>query len=323
MDNVSTLNLHQDREWWIRYNIESKRILAISLNELLGGQHSRVFKTSNTICADILSKKVSVKKYSVYWDEDNEQYDIAERSNELNIDYIQGKFIEVERDNPNGSDLHVIVYKEDGQLDVMANHKNIKKSMGLSDISAIKGNTDARLNLYITKKTDPDYLINVIEIDPFVLLSTKRISVDISKITQVHDLNNISIFTRPIFKNYSLSIEDKCIVGTFDTRNRKTIQQALSTGEAHVYVYKQDNAVVVEHNLNEEQDYLLYGSKNLEFIICNGEIDNLAGGFRIANNDMLKSKKFVIPWEYDWPEEPKLFYKSTTLKIKYLGEHNA
>jgi len=139
----------------------------------------------------------------------------------------------------------------------------------------------------------------------------------------VHDLNNISIFTRPIFKNYSLSIEDKCITGLYNTNNKKTIQQASQTGEAHVYVYKQGTDVVVEHLLSKDQHYLLYGSKNLEFMICDGEIDNIVGGFRIANNDMLRSNKFVIPFEYDWPRTPKVYYKSKSIKIKYLGERNA
>ena len=327
MDNeIITELLENNKAWWIKFNSDSGKILQISLNDIVNSEEDNiVFKTTNPICEEILAKRISVRRCAIYWDSETDAWDISEKSDKLILEYSSTKnFQKIEEGTyPVDNDLFITVFKESNELEISVDLKNIKKSMNLAEISGVKARNDESLNLYITKRNDPDYLITCVNVDPFLLLTKRRVSISMEEITKHTDWDKISIYTRPIFKKYGLTFEEKRIVDVKEIDYKHVIQQCTKDDNAHVFVYKKDNNIVIDNTITESQHYLLQGQRDFPFIVCDGSVDRVCGGWRISLQNFKESKKFVIPIGYKWPDRPIILYKNKFIKVKYLGEQHA
>lgn len=61
------------------------------------------------------------------------------------------------------------------------------------------------MDIYITKKNDPDYLIDSISVNPLELFQTGKQVTDLNEeITSQVDWSEISLYTKPVFKKISV-----------------------------------------------------------------------------------------------------------------------
>ena len=95
-------------------------------------------------------------------------------------------------------------------VDISKTTKNkLLWGLRIQDISNPQG---SQLNIYITEKNNPDMLIAQVQIDPVELVQEERLIIEIPTNIQRHaNWNNISLFTRRLFENYTYTIYETFI----------------------------------------------------------------------------------------------------------------
>ena len=158
-------------------------------------------ETKNPVCKKLIQGKASLKKYGMIWDIVKEQWDIGLRSTTLVIESKHNKLLPFVQDlDPTTTELFVNIFYNTNEVLVEINRDLIKGLKNLSDITEISTNETKLLDIYITKKGDPDYLINTIEIDPLPLFARGKQVINLnSAITDKLDWQDISLYTKSVF----------------------------------------------------------------------------------------------------------------------------
>jgi hypothetical protein len=308
--------------WWIKFDQETGKIFRISPKPLKEDKHRRVVASHNTLCKDIVAGKLAVRDCGMIWDMSQETWDIDKKSDVLVLKELGSQLLQIPHANPFACDIFVRIYKKQNVIEISVDAKNIKNSMNLSDINQIANTEHTLLNLYFTRKNDPDYLIESVEVDPVLLFKKKKIRFKVDTITKHADWDNISIFTRPIFKNYGFEIQDTIIESDYN-RNIKTIlQRATSVEDAHIYLSVKDQLVTLNSTITIEQDYLVAGQKDLKFLVCDSIIDNIVGGFGVSSQDIVNMGRINVCIDFEWPKNALVVYKNKQLLVSYVGETN-
>lgn len=327
MDSEITIDLITNKTWWVRFNQDTGKISRVSVKRATRELQPQEleFETENALCDRILRKTFALRKCGVFWDDHTNGWNIGPKGTTLKLDYSRFKrFLELK---PNGSpldnDLFITVYKRNQSADVTINLNSVKRSMNLSDIQTVKKSKDTHLNIYFTKRNDPDYLIAKMEVDAEELINERSVTLDLTEVSKHSDWDEISIYTRPIFKRYGMNILDERVISSLDRVNKQVIRSCTKDDIAHIYVSKQGKNFVVENNLGSEYHLTQNSGKDFRFLVCDGELDNIAGGFSIRNSDLASIKSFTIPIGFRWPDNPVIYYKSKDIKVKDLGEQYA
>lgn len=328
MDKETTLGLTTNKTWWVRFNSDSGKINRISVNRspkpCKPGEEE--FETDSDLCDKVLQKQFTLRSCGIFWDDEVNNWNIGKKSTELKLDYSKFKrFLEFNTNStPVDNDFFITVYKETNEADVEINIASIKRSMNLSDITAVKRDKDTHLNIYFTKRNDPDYLIKKLEVDAERLITERMLNLDLTEVSKHSDWDEISIYTRPIFKRYGMSFVDKRVLSAEDINNKQLIRTCTKDDNAHLIVHKQGNNFVVQNLISSEQQHLVQNMRReFHLLVCDGELDRIAGGFKIRSGEFLTLNKFVIPITFKWPDNPVVYYKSQNIKVKDLGEQYA
>ena len=258
------------------------------------------------------------------WDIETEEWSIEKRTSNLVLRNLSGQLFQIRGTDPVKSDISLNIYKDTNTLEVKINLSVIKQTMNLMDIETVSRTEDAVLNLYFTRLNDPDYLIAIAEIDPMLLFKKRSIRISLDDVARYADWNNISIFTRPIFKKYSLEISDKRVETAF-TQNRRNILQTATTKEktdAHLYIMPYKNTLKIASEVQPDQDYVFESKKTLQFLVCNSNIDELVGGFAIDVDELKKNNTLTVDIPFRMPRDPIILYKNKYLSVNYLGDNN-
>lgn len=313
-------------QWWIKFNSDTGRIIRITPRELADTRDAviKVIKTDSDICSEVLSGKLSLKNCGMIWDIENEEWSIERRTSNLVLRNLSGQLFQIRGSDPVKSDISLTIYKDSNTLEVKLNLRNIKQTMNLMDIETVSRTEDAVLNLYFTRLNDPDYLIAIAEIDPMLLFKKRSIRVSLDDVARYADWNNISIFTRPIFRKYSLEVADAEVKTAF-TENRRNIFQTVNHNadtNAHIYLLPTNKGVKVVSEVSTQQEYVFESKKQLQFLVFNSNIDELAGGFTVDIDELKINNKLTVDTSFRMPRNPLILYKNKYLSVNYLGEHN-
>lgn len=309
-------------QWWIKFNQETGKILRISPKQLSESDGCPVVATDNIICKEITAGNIAIRDCGMIWDFSRDTWDIDRKSDVLTLREFGSRLTKIPEADRFSCDIFTCVYKKQNVIEVIVNTHSIKNSMNLSDINQIANTNHALLNLYFCKKNDPDYLIATVVVDPIILFKNKAMKFKLDKVTKYADWDSISIFTRPIFKTYGFEIQDKFIESDH-SRNVKTIlQHAVTAEDAHLYLSVNHNRVSLSSTINNEQDYLIAGQKNLKFIVCDSTIDSVVGGFGVSSEDIINKGKIDIDINFQWPDNPLVVYKNKQILVSYVGVNN-
>ena len=204
--NEGTNPHYNKRKYHIVFEKDSGKIKSIS-NTPKEVTDENLLQTEswNPVCKRIIKGKASLKRYGMIWDLVNEVWDIDFRSTTLVIEAKHNKLIPFEFDaDPTATEMYAKIFYEDAKILVEANKKNIRGLKNLSDITEIATSENKLLDIYVTRKNDPDYLISSIEVDPLTLFRTGKQVLDLPvAINQSADWNNISLYAKTVF-NLSL-----------------------------------------------------------------------------------------------------------------------
>jgi hypothetical protein len=272
-------------------------------------------ETKNPICKKLIQGKASLKKYGMIWDIVKEKWDIDVRSTTLVIESKHNKLLPfIQNLDPTTTELFVNIFYNTNEVLVEINRDIIKSLKNLSDITEISTNETKLLDIYITKKGDPDYLINTIEIDPLPLFARGKQVIDLnSSITDKLDWQDISLYAKPVFENYGWSLQ-----GTEKSRSTgrdKVLQQSTSKAEEKdININVVDNVLYLSSRLTKAQLYYFDGQTKLRIVVCDRNIDNLVGAFEVPVENLLNNTS-VTDIKFKWPREPLLLYKNNYVTI--------
>ena len=321
MDNET--NTEYKPKYYVKFDTNTGKILSMSMSPIEEDDldHIVVVETENQIVHECLKGNISKRKIGPIFDVENNTWEIGEKSNVLVLRELSKRIMQVTNKwNPN-SDISIKVYKQDNEIEIEANYQTIKKNMNLADIADISKSDDSGLlNLYFTRKSDPDYLIDSIQVDPVILLRNKKLKYQLSDQVSKHtDIENISIFTRPIFHSYSLQVLDKLIKSDYYLNRQQVLQVAGNAQDCHVAIIKQGDTLKLQSFVTEV-DHTAPLNVQTRFIVCDGHIDAPAGVFEVDRDDLYSGKTFYAQVDFEWPSKPLIVYRSKGLVVKYLGD---
>lgn len=310
--------------WWIKYQVGSGKILGLSSSVITSGnkQHA-ITITHNELCRKLIKGSVALKACSIVWDVEHEIWDIDFKQDILSITQINSNVLYQIKETPaTKSDVLIRVYKKENIVEVAVNINHIKKSMNLTAINEIANKENTLLNLYFTKKNDPDYLIQSVEVDPLLLFRRKALQFNLPL-----DWDDVSLFTKQIFKNYSLEIFERYIP-TMSVENKRTLLQHSSTRDrdAHLLITSSDKTINIHSNIDAKQSYLLdthkFTDSILQFLVCDESIDNFVGAFEVPAYNLINEDDIIIDVDFDMPLKPLFIFKNKHIAVKFTGDSN-
>ena len=253
-------------------------------------------------------------QYGMVWDIMNSKWDIGVRSTKLIIESTDNKLIPfVKNAFPGNTEIFARIYYDSKKIEVESNRSNIASIKNLSDITEIANFDTKLLDIYITKKHDPDYLIYTINLDPLTLFREgKQVITFTDAIDSKADWQDISLYAKSVFNNYGWSLVSDNSAPAIQTN--KLLQYSNVEDNNSINISVVDNIMNITSKLTTAETYYFSGRKTLKIIVCDGHIDNLAGAFEIPVNQLLQETS-ELEINFNWPENPLLLYKNNYLKI--------
>ena len=273
---------------------------------------------TDPICNQLIKGNTSFKKYGMIWDLLNNKWEISKLSTTLVIETKDNKLIPFKRDvNPASVDLFVSIFYNSNKILIEANIASIRKSKNLKTISEISLNETDALDIYITKKDDPDYLVHTIDINPKELFTTGKQVVEVDdSINKTLDWSNISLYSKHVFQNYGWTLSSYQIE---KVKNDYVLQQSTDTDNlSHININIVDNKLYFTNRLSVSDKHLLASIKRFKFIVCDETPDVLVGAFEI-DRQQLDKKEFDLEIDFDWPKNALLLHKYNNITIT-VGE---
>jgi hypothetical protein len=273
-------------------------------------------ESNNPVCKKLIKGQASVKKYGIIWDLVNDKWNIGRRSTKLILESSDNKLLPFKQNvDKKDTELFVDIHYNDHTAVVHANKVNIQAIKNLSDIQEISTNKTDLLDIYVTKKNDPDYLITVINIDPLTLFKDGAQTVQLDeKITKHVDWSNISMYAKPVFENYGFKLLATRSIAKSAGSN-KILRQASTDEKTSININVVDNQLTVNSDLTKDLLYFFEGSSVLKFIVCNEQPDNFVGAVSVPVNLLIDNNTITTTIDFKWPEKPLLLYKSNYITL--------
>ena len=316
--NTETI-LENKSQWWIKFHKDTGKILKLSSKTIESTNKIHIVAiTQNELCLDIIKGIVPVKQYGMLWDIESEAWNIDKKSDLLVIRHNSNFLHQIKKTDPTIADVAIRIYKNQNIVELNVNLHNIKRSMNLASINDVANKDGAWLNLYFTKRNDPDALIRSVEVDPAMLFKRKTVRF---KLELDCDWDDISIFTRPIFSEYSIEKIDNFVSNVSVDNRSKVLQQSKKCNDdSHIYISNTGKRVTISHEI--QQDYLINTHKAIRFVVCDEIVDNLVGGFEVPVKKLLREDSVNITVDFDMPENPIFLYKNKDIVVNYIGDNN-
>ena len=309
------------RSYFVVFDTHSGKIHKInnSYVKTVDDAHTQI-ETVNSVCNDIIKGKKSLKKYGMVWDIINEKWDIGKRSTTLIIESTHNKLIPFDKNiDPSTAEIFVKVFYDARKIVVEANRENITSIKNLSDITEISTTETNLLDIYVTRKNDPDYLINTINVDPLTLFKRGRQNIFLKDSLSTHvDWENISLYAKSVFNTYGWSVQS-INTGAASTGTHKVVQQSNVEDSFNININVVDNVMNIESKLTLAENYFFGGRNKMRFVVCNNHIDNLVGAFEVSTEQLLQDTS-TVNINFKWPDNPILLYKNNYLAVSTHGE---
>jgi len=318
MDTETLTKPHQnvDRTYYIVFDKKGRiyNINSTPLAELKSGLTQ--IQSNNKICKKIIKGQANLKKYGIVWDLVSQQWNISKRSTKLILESEDNKLLPyLTNTNRKSTEIFISIYYNDNTAVVYANTTKIKSIKNLSDITEISTEETQLLDVYITKKNDPDYLVTILKLDPLQLFTTGTQVIDLDTELNRHiDWENISMYGKPVFKNYGWNLL-KTQYFAPSSSNNTVVQTSTSDILTSININVVDNKLTVDSNLSEEQDYYFEGYSKIRIVVCDKSPDNLVGAIEVPVKELLKEKTYNTTINFKWPKQPLLLYKSNYITI--------
>jgi len=244
--------------------------------------------------ADKILKNTS--EYIVIFDKDTNTVHPVKKNEVIKLLKPESKLFEIKKiDNIiENTDIAITIYKDNSTLTVSLNSAIINKTSMPLLMSQLQFEKGSALNLFITKKNNPNVMFKSIHVDLNDFLSEskniKTLKYDISDILPNASVDEISIYTRRIFEHYAWQVKDK-FISTHNAEgiSRLSLDELESENYHLVIVAEAPNVISVQ--LMNDIDYEKYPKS--EFIAFLKEAKNLYSMSSSVNVELTKLKKNI------------------------------
>lgn len=314
-----------NRTWWVKFNKTTGKILSVSAKRLITANDTEeVVNTTNTVCKDIMHGRANINQYAMHWDESESIWDIDQKSNVLEIKSKSNKLLPIQNDVvPVNSDMYIRLFKNEKILDIKINLANIRKTLNLGEIAYIKSAEENLLDIFITKKNDPDYLIATIKIDSNELFLDGRLTLELGRDTTdaIDDWSNISFYTKPVFNTYGIEIQENVILSN-DLLDKKTLYQLSSSAKnAHINIYTVNGKLKISSKIEDNMLYYFEGKSKLVLHISDSEVDRYHTSLTLDTKKLIRNT-IELDLPENWPDQPLFTYRNRYINLSYHGEQD-
>ena len=310
------------RTWWIEFREDTGKIVKISSRPIEPSIKPGILQTTsqNPICKELQKGSKTSKRYAMTWDMVNDKWELDKKATTLNIIGMGDKLSQFKKNtHPTTNEIYAKVFYNTNKIMVSANLDNIRKNKNLADIHQISVDEDNMLDIFITRKNDPDYLIGVIDVDSKTLMKTSRLVVDLSDdIVAKVDWANTSFYTKPVFTHYGFELTDQTLESNI-VGQKRTIQVSSKKYNdkicnINIVVYNKDKFMHLTSSITEEQLYYFNDRPSFNFFVCDETPDKPITEYSLSVEQVL-ANDIKIPIEQTWPANPLIIFKNEYFKL--------
>jgi hypothetical protein len=321
--NTNTVDL--EKVWWIEFDPSDGKISRVSKRKITPRKKNILESTDKAeLCKKLISGITKTSTCAMIEDVTTGEWSLEEKKSTLVIKNIDNRLRRLSSGDPTMCDVNVVFYRKENNLRITLNMENIKKSMNLADIYSVSTQEHTLMNLYLTQKGDPDFLIDVLEVDPQLLFDRHSLLFDVSEALRIHNIEDIDIHTNPLFSRYNLEILDSMQLHGYISNNKNLVKSVLKNSEehCHINISIKDNAICLESFLDTQtESYRVLSRKTFDILFFNGDVDHYCGMVSVPTNNFLKKNyKQNILLDFDLPDDPLLMFKDLDLVVNYIGE---
>lgn len=308
------------RSWFIKFLETNGKILQISAREISDLKDGElVVESYNKLCRQILQGKSNKNLYAVLWDYSSKEWILDKKTTTLVIESKNNKLVPVQNVNTGKVvDCSIKISKTNGQVQVKVNLQSIAHNMNLGNIEYLVSNDDRLLDIFITKKNDPDYLIASIPIDTASLIKTSVATMQLpDDVLNLIDWDNFSVYTKSVFETYTLEVSNAGFNAQPIIGHLKNIQLADTNSclDCDINIKTDGSNLVLTSSLNPQQLYYFEGSESFPIIVCDREIDRYITTINIDVNKLCNTERITLRKPILWPTLPLITYKNPNLRI--------
>jgi len=235
----------------------------------------------------------NTSQYVVAFDKDTNTIQPTKKNEVIKLLKPEFKLFEIKKVNDiiKNVDIAITIYKDDSTLTLSLNPAIINKTSMPLLMSQLQFEEGSALNLFITKKNNPNVMFKFICVDLNDFLSkSKNIKIlkyDISDILQNTSIDRISIYTRRVFEHYAWQVKDKFV----STHNAEGISRSLldelESENYHILIQTLAPNVVEVQLINKPKNFKYLKELTVAFLKEPGNPYSLEG---VVNIDISKLK---------------------------------
>jgi len=254
------------------------------------------------------------------------------------IEYISGERLLASFPKPNINPLHmdfadlaVTIYKHDSILTISLNPLIINRGFNTaikstpSLLSQLHFEEGSALNLFITKKDNPNAMLKSIYVDLNDFLSeyknVKTLQYNIADILQSASVDEISIYTRRIFKRYAWQVKDRFIPTHREKGISKPLLDEIKSEHYHIVIVAEAPNVLTIQIVNDFELTGLTSSNNKEFIAFLKYAKNLysmRATISIDLKKLIKDKSIIVRTDQMIDDAKYISWRNKNLNIKFI-----
>tara|TARA_B110001454_G_scaffold32317_1_gene31590 strand:- start:558 stop:1547 length:990 start_codon:yes stop_codon:yes gene_type:complete len=272
--------------------------------------------------ADKVFKNIS--EYMIAFDKDTGIIQPVRKNEIIKLLKPEFKLFEIKKvDNIiERADIAITIYRDYSVLTLALNPAIISRSSMPLLMNQLQFEEGSALNLFITKKNNPNAMLKSIYVDLNDFLSEskniKTLEYYISDILQNISVDEISIYTRRIFEHYAWQIKDKFITTHKNKGISKRLLGVLESENYHLVITVEASNVFSVRLINDIDSEKYPKS---EFIAFLREAKNLYSMSSYVNVELTKLKKNIpinIKTNSFIDEVKALSWRNKNLNIKFI-----
>ena len=219
-------------EWYVYYS-KSGIIKEIHREKIVSNLDYVI--TLDQEAGKIISGHVNKNHYCVNYNSENDSIEFMHRKYAGNLQPLESSLYQIplQTEAIPDPDIGVRLYPNDNVLtiDIGKSCKN-RLTWGIH-VYDIKNPQGSFLNIYITKKDNPDYLILQVKVDPIELITHERILVELpTSVLRYVNYNDISIWTTRIFDVYTYRLIETYV--DIDPKDNRRIKITEDSNDCHI-----------------------------------------------------------------------------------------
>tara|TARA_B100000965_G_scaffold168755_2_gene140772 strand:- start:2482 stop:3513 length:1032 start_codon:yes stop_codon:yes gene_type:complete len=250
--------------WHVYYEIDTGDVVTVTNREKEFITHPFIV-TDDDNARQILMGHVDPKKFAVV--DINAELRLVEKSAVIRIKSAENK-LSIVPSSKSKADVNIIFYANNWKMEVNFNQDTLYRMTGKRFFRNISVNPESdnaydKINLYLIKDNDPNYLVKTIEIDPAELIEEGYILFDMTPLRRICNLTDVTVMTRKIFQSYRLDRRANFTGVDYRTRFTKRRTYAIPTPlnteiSSDFTIFQRNGIQFLQSNFKNPQDQKIY-----------------------------------------------------------------